>query len=105
MKPVFNAWIGILMEGVAEIVMLCDGLSVDPKRFAGTRRGGPGVGVAEAEKIIDNGLARPELPLRWAEKGMLLALSVAGTASPALPVLYDIATYGPVRAKTWGRTI
>ncbi len=95
MKLLFNAWIGILMEGVAEIATLSRSLSVDPARFAELVEGGPLFppwALQKLRKIVDNGEKQPEFPLRWAQKDVLLALSAASGESAALPILSDIAT-------------
>jgi 3-hydroxyisobutyrate dehydrogenase len=95
MKLVFNAWIGLLMEGVAEIATLCGALAVDPARFADLVAGGPlfpAWALQKLRKIIDDDVTQPEFPLRWAEKDVMLALSASGNAGAALPILNDIAT-------------
>jgi 3-hydroxyisobutyrate dehydrogenase len=105
MKLVFNAWIGLLMEGVAEIASLCDALSVEPASFAELVAGGPLFppwALQKLRKVIDNGVTYPEFPLRWAEKDVQLALSASGKASVALPILSDIATVWADAAKDFG---
>jgi 3-hydroxyisobutyrate dehydrogenase len=105
LKLVFNAWIGVLMEGVAEIATLCDALSVDPARFAELVAGGPLFppwALQKLQKIIDNGVNQPEFPLRWAEKDVLLALSASGKASAALPILSEIANVWADAAEDFG---
>jgi 3-hydroxyisobutyrate dehydrogenase len=105
MKLVFNAWIGLVMEGVAEVATLCDALSVDPARFAELAAGGPLFppwALQKLRKIIAKGVEEPEFPLRWAEKDVLLALSASGEASAALPVLSDIAHVWADAAEDFG---
>jgi 3-hydroxyisobutyrate dehydrogenase len=105
MKLVFNAWIGLLMEGVAEVATLCDALSVDPARFAELVAGGPLFppwALQKFRKIIDNGVTQPEFPLRWAEKDVLLALSASGKAGAALPILSEIANVWADAAEDFG---
>jgi 3-hydroxyisobutyrate dehydrogenase len=105
MKLVFNAWIGVVMEGVAEVATLCDALSVDTARFAELVAGGPLFppwALQKLHKIIDNGVSQPEFPLRWAEKDVLLALSASGKASAALPVLSEIANVWADAAEDFG---
>jgi 3-hydroxyisobutyrate dehydrogenase len=105
MKLVFNAWMGLLMEGVAEVASLCDALSVDPATFAELVAGGPlfpAWALQKLRKIIDNGVTYPEFPLRWAEKDVLLALSAAGKARAALPILSEIATVWADAAEDFG---
>ncbi len=95
MKLLFNAWLGILMEGVAEVAALGDALGIDPERFAALASGGPLVppwAVAKLKKIAEKRTAETEFPLRWAEKDLLLALEAAGDERPHLPVLNKMAT-------------
>ena len=97
MKLLFNAWMGILMEDVAEISVLEDDLGVEPGRFAALVSGGPLVpawAVAKLVKIREKRTAETEFPLRWAHKDVLLALAAAGDGPSRLPVLNKI-------AKTW----
>jgi 3-hydroxyisobutyrate dehydrogenase len=97
MKLLFNAWMGILMEDVAEISVLEDDLGVEPGRFAALVSGGPLVpawAVAKLVKIREKRTAETEFPLRWAHKDVMLALAAAGDGPSRLPVLNKI-------AKTW----
>jgi 3-hydroxyisobutyrate dehydrogenase len=105
MKLVFNAWMGVLMEGVAEVATLCDALSVDRSRFASLVAGGPlfpSWALQKLHKIIDGGMKEPEFPLRWAEKDVFLALSASGQASAALPVLREVAKVWAEAAEDFG---
>jgi 3-hydroxyisobutyrate dehydrogenase len=94
MKLIFNAWLGIVMEGVAEIAILCDTLSVDASRFGELAAAGPLFppwALQKLHKIIDKRFEETEFPLQWAEKDVMLALSAAGKARAQLPVLKEIA--------------
>jgi 3-hydroxyisobutyrate dehydrogenase len=93
MKLLFNAWIAIMMEGVAEAVILADALGIDPQRFASLVSGGPLVppwALAKMKKIAENKTSETEFPLRWADKDVRLALSAAGEERARLPMLNTI---------------
>lgn len=93
MKLLFNAWIAVLMEGVAELSILGDALGIDMGRFASLVSGGPLVpawAVAKLQKIKAGRTAETEFPLRWAEKDVELALAAAGEKRPRLPILNQI---------------
>jgi 3-hydroxyisobutyrate dehydrogenase len=93
MKLLFNAWIAIMMEGVAEAAILADSLRVDLQRFASLVSGGPLVppwALAKMKKITENKTGETEFPLRWADKDVRLALSAAGKQSARLPMLTTI---------------
>jgi 3-hydroxyisobutyrate dehydrogenase len=95
MKLIFNAWIAIMMEGIAEIAILAGALGVDQQRFASLATGGPLVppwALAKLKKIADDTTADTEFPLRWADKDVRLALSAAGDARDRMPVLGTIDT-------------
>ena len=71
MKLMFNAWIGVLNEGVAEVSLLGDALGIDQGQFASLVTGGPLVpswAVAKLQKIEEGRTAEPEFPLRWAHR-------------------------------------
>jgi 3-hydroxyisobutyrate dehydrogenase len=93
MKLMFNAWMGILNEGVAEVSILGDALGIDQGEFASLVTGGPLVpswAVAKLQKIKEGRTAEPEFPLRWAHKDVELALAAAGGARSQLPILHQI---------------
>jgi 3-hydroxyisobutyrate dehydrogenase len=93
MKLLFNAWIAVMMEGVAEAVILADALGIDPQRFASLVSGGPLVppwALAKMKKITENTMSETEFPLRWADKDVRLALSAAGEERARLPMLSTI---------------
>jgi 3-hydroxyisobutyrate dehydrogenase len=93
MKLLFNAWIAIVMEGVAEVAILADALHVDLQRFASLTTGGPLVppwALAKMKKITENKTGETEFPLRWADKDVHLALTAAGDRGTRLPMLNTI---------------
>jgi 3-hydroxyisobutyrate dehydrogenase len=92
-KLLFNAWIAVLNEGVAEVSILGNALAVDLERFASLTSGGPVVpawAVAKLRKIIEGRTADTEFPLRWAHKDVQLALAAAGEKRGLLPILSQI---------------
>jgi 3-hydroxyisobutyrate dehydrogenase len=93
MKLLFNAWIAIVMEGVAEVAILADALGIELPRFASLVRGGPLVppwALAKMQKIVEDKTGETEFPLRWADKDVRLALSAAGEKRTQLPALNTI---------------
>jgi 3-hydroxyisobutyrate dehydrogenase len=95
MKLLFNAWLGVLMEGLAEVAVLGDALGIEPERFASLSSGGPLVppwAIAKLRKIAEKRTAETEFPLRWAHKDIVLALAAAGEEGSKLPALNNIAT-------------
>jgi len=93
MKLVFNAWIAIMMEGVAEIAILADTLGIEQQRFAALAAGGPLVppwALGKLKKIAEHTTAETEFPLRWADKDVRLALSAAAEERGRLPMLNAI---------------
>jgi 3-hydroxyisobutyrate dehydrogenase len=94
-KLVLNAWMGIIMQGVAEVATLADTLCVDMSQLTEVAADSPLFppwALQKLQKIVDNRVREPEFPLRWAEKDVLLALSSAGEARSALPILSDVGT-------------
>ena len=90
MKLLFNAWIAVLMEGVAEVSIVGDALGIDLGRFASLVSDGslvPAWAVAKLQKIKEGRTAETEFPLRWAHKDVQLALVAAGEARARLPIL------------------
>lgn len=93
MKLLFNAWIAVMMEGVAEVAILADVLGIELQRFASLVRGGPLVSpwaLAKMQKIAEDKTGETEFPLRWADKDVRLALSAAGERRTQLPALNTI---------------
>jgi 3-hydroxyisobutyrate dehydrogenase len=87
MKLVVNAYMSILIEGVAEALELADRLGIDSDRLAEAIEGGPlDAPIADAKlHKMEQGDFAPEFPLEWALKDVDLALDVAG--GDPLPLL------------------
>jgi 3-hydroxyisobutyrate dehydrogenase len=95
MKLLFNAWIAVLNEGVAEVSILGDALGIDISRFSSLLSGGrlvPPWAVAKLQKIKEGRTADTEFSLRWAHKDVQLALAAAGQEGARLPILNKIDT-------------
>jgi 3-hydroxyisobutyrate dehydrogenase len=86
MKLVVNAYMSILIEGVAEALELADRLGIDPADLADAIEGGPlDAPIADAKlHKMEEGDFAPEFPLEWALKDVDLAIDVAGGAPPPL---------------------
>ncbi|GGM62348.1 NAD(P)-dependent oxidoreductase [Dactylosporangium sucinum] len=80
MKVVLNAYMAILIEGVAEALELADRLDVDAGALAQSIEGGPlDAPIADAKlHKMERGDFAPEFPLQWALKDVDLAISAAG---------------------------
>ena len=105
MKLLFNAWVGVAMQGVAEVAALADALEIEPQRFAAVVTGGPLVplwALQKLEKIITGTTAQTEFPLRWATTDIHLALGAAGEARSRLPILERIASVWSEAATEFG---
>ena len=90
----FSAWIGVLIENIAEITVLAQALGIEQKRFLEVVSGGelvPPWALEKLERIVTNRTSEVEVPLRLVEKNLHLALSAAGAAQPRLPILNQIA--------------
>jgi 3-hydroxyisobutyrate dehydrogenase len=87
MKLVVNAYMAILIEGVAEALELAGRLGIDADRLAESIEGGPlDAPIADAKlHKMERGDYAPEFPLQWALKDVDLALESAGGAT--LPLL------------------
>ncbi len=87
MKLVVNAYMSILIEGVAEALELADRLGIDPDLLADAVAGGPlDAPIADAKlHKMESGDFAPEFPLEWALKDVDLAISAADGAT--LPLL------------------
>jgi 3-hydroxyisobutyrate dehydrogenase len=85
-KLVVNAYLSILVEGVAETMELADRLGVSHQQLAEVIEGGPlDAPLADAKlHKMDRGDYAPEFPLEWALKDVDLAISAAGGAAPPL---------------------
>jgi len=87
MKLAVNAYMSILIEGVAEALELAKRMGVDPAALAEAIEGGPlDAPIADAKlHKMESGDYAPEFPLEWALKDVDLAIETAGGAR--LPVL------------------
>lgn len=90
MKIVVNAYMSILIEGVAEALELATQLGVDAAKLAEAIEGGPlDAPIADAKlHKMERGDYAPEFPLEWALKDVDLALAEApGATLPLLAAL------------------
>jgi 3-hydroxyisobutyrate dehydrogenase len=86
MKVVVNAYMSILIEGVAETMELADRLGIGHQQLAEVIEGGPlDAPIADAKlHKMDRGDYAPEFPLEWALNDVDLAISAAGSQVPPL---------------------
>jgi len=90
MKMVLNAYLAILIEGVAEAAELADRLGVEHRQLAAAVEGGPLAAPLALAKLrkIDEHDYEPEFPLQWALKDVDLALEASrGDSLPVLTAL------------------
>jgi 3-hydroxyisobutyrate dehydrogenase len=87
MKLVVNAYMSILIEGVAEALELASRLGIDTSKLAEAIEGGPlDAPIADAKlHKMEQGDFAPEFPLEWALKDVDLAIEAAG--GDTLPLL------------------
>jgi 3-hydroxyisobutyrate dehydrogenase len=86
MKLVVNAYMSILIEGVAETMELADRLGIGHQQLAEVIEGGPldaPIADAKLHKMDQQDYAA-EFPLEWALKDVDLAISAAGGQAPPL---------------------
>jgi 3-hydroxyisobutyrate dehydrogenase len=86
MKLVVNAYMSILIEGVAETMELADRLNIGHQQFAEVIEGGPlDAPIADAKlHKMDEGDYAAEFPLEWALKDVDLAIGAAPGDTPPL---------------------
>jgi 3-hydroxyisobutyrate dehydrogenase len=86
MKLLVNAYMSVLIEGVAETMELADRLGVGHQQLAEAIAGGPlDAPIADAKlHKMDRGDYGAEFPLEWALKDVDLAISAAGGQAPPL---------------------
>jgi 3-hydroxyisobutyrate dehydrogenase len=86
MKLIVNAYMSVLIEGVAEAMELADRLGVGHQELAQVIEGGPlDAPIAEAKlHKMDTGDYAAEFPLEWALKDVDLAIAAAGGQPPPL---------------------
>ncbi len=82
---VVNAYMSILIEGVAEALELAGRLGIDGAELAETIEGGPlDAPIADAKlHKMEQGDFAPEFPLEWALKDVDLAIGAAAMTSCA----------------------
>jgi 3-hydroxyisobutyrate dehydrogenase len=87
LKLVVNAYMSVLIEGVAEALELAASLGIDADRLAEAIEGGPlDAPIADAKlHKMERGDFAAEFPLEWALKDVDLAIGAAAGAS--LPLL------------------
>jgi 3-hydroxyisobutyrate dehydrogenase len=87
LKLAVNAYMSILIEGVAEALELAARYGIDPDKLDEAIEGGPlDAPIADAKlHKMEAGNYAPEFPLEWALKDVDLALAEAGGAT--LPLL------------------
>ena len=85
-KLIVNAYMSILIEGVAETMELADRLSIGHQEVAEAIEGGPlDAPIADAKlHKMDRSDYAAEFPLEWALKDVDLAISAAGDEAPPL---------------------
>jgi 3-hydroxyisobutyrate dehydrogenase len=85
-KLVVNAYMSILIEGVAETMELADRFGIGHQQLAEVIEGGPlDAPIADAKlHKMDRGDYAAEFPLEWALKDVDLAISAAGDETPPL---------------------
>ncbi len=86
LKLVVNAYMSILIEGVAETMELADRLGIGHQELAEAIEGGPlDAPIADAKlHKMDRGDYAAEFPLEWALKDVDLAIGAVGDQAPPL---------------------
>jgi 3-hydroxyisobutyrate dehydrogenase len=86
MKLAVNAYMSVLIEGVAEALELVDRLGIDAGKLDEVIEGGPlDAPIADAKlHKMQRGDYAPEFPLQWALKDVDLAIEAAGGDAPPL---------------------
>jgi 3-hydroxyisobutyrate dehydrogenase len=89
LKVAVNAYMSILIEGVAETLELADRIGISHDQLAEAIEGGPlDAPIADAKlHKMDVGDYSAEFPLEWALKDVDLALGAAGDSLPLLAAL------------------
>jgi len=86
MKLVVNAYLSIVIEGVAEALELADRMGIEHAKLAEVIEGGPLDAPIASAKLhkMEAGDFAAEFPLEWALKDVDLALASAGADPPPL---------------------
>src|SRR3954468_15678196 len=93
LKLVADAWVLAMVEGVAETIVLAEGLGVDPHTFLEAISGGQmdsGYAQAKGRAMIDRSFEPPAFPLRLAAKDLGLIAEAAGRHDIDVPLLEAI---------------
>jgi 3-hydroxyisobutyrate dehydrogenase len=99
-KLVVNAYMSILIEGVAETMELADRLGIGHEQLAEVIEGGPlDAPIADAKlHKMDRGDYSAEFPLEWALKDVDLAIDAAPGDTPPLLAALSAQWHGAVAA-------
>jgi len=89
MKLAVNAYMSVLIEGVAEALELASEFGIEPGKLAEAIEGGPlDAPIADAKlHKMERGDYAPEFPLQWAVKDVDLAIAETGSSLPLLTAL------------------
>jgi 3-hydroxyisobutyrate dehydrogenase len=100
MKLIVNAYMSILIEGVAETMELADRLGVGHQQLAECIAGGPlDAPIADAKlHKMDRGEYGAEFPLEWALKDVDLAIGAVGGQAPPLLAALSVQWHAAVAA-------
>jgi 3-hydroxyisobutyrate dehydrogenase len=100
MKLIVNAYMSILIEGVAETMELADRLGVGHQELADCIAGGPlDAPIADAKlHKMDAGDYGAEFPLEWALKDVDLAIGAVGGEAPPLLAALSVQWHAAVAA-------
>jgi 3-hydroxyisobutyrate dehydrogenase len=99
-KLAVNAYMSILIEGVAETLELADRFGIGHQQLAEAIEGGPlDAPIADAKlHKMDRGEYAPEFPLEWALKDVDLAIGAAGGQAPPLLAALSVQWHAAVAA-------
>jgi 3-hydroxyisobutyrate dehydrogenase-like beta-hydroxyacid dehydrogenase/uncharacterized membrane protein YphA (DoxX/SURF4 family) len=100
MKLVVNAYMSVLIEGVAETMELADRFDVGHRQLAECIAGGPLDAPIVDAKLhkMDRGDYGAEFPLEWALKDVDLAIGAAGGQAPPLLAALSVQWHAAVAA-------
>jgi 3-hydroxyisobutyrate dehydrogenase len=93
LKLVANTWVVALVEGLAETILLAEGLGVRPQSFLDAIAGGPldcGYAQLKGKAMIERSFP-PAFPLRHAAKDLRLIEEAAGRHGLDVPLVQAIA--------------
>jgi 3-hydroxyisobutyrate dehydrogenase len=100
MKLAVNAYMSVLIEGVAEALKLVDRLGIDAGKLDEVIEGGPlDAPIADAKlHKMQRGDYAPEFPLQWALKDLDLAIEAAAGEAPLLLAALSAQWHAAVQA-------